>query len=253
MLLRREGSVAIVSLNRPEKLNALSARLERELDAAIASEELRSSRAVVLSAVGRAFSAGADVREMRGSSVAAVWGYYEALGEVYEHVASLPMPSVAAIHGYCLGGGLELALACDFRVADGTAVFGLPEVGIGILPSSGGTQRLVRLLGAARAKELLLLRDRFGAEEAERLGLVTLVVPEGSAEARALEIANELAQLPPLAVRVAKRAVDAVEGSSRDAALLIERLAYGMLAQTEDHAEATAAFEERRDPRFRGR
>jgi enoyl-CoA hydratase/carnithine racemase len=133
-------------------------------------------------------------------------------------------------------------------VADPSAVFGLPEVGIGIVPSSGGTYRLVRTVGAARAKELLLLRDRFGADEALGFGLVTVVVREGQATARAIEMGNELGTLPPLAVEVAKRAVDAAAGSSRDAGLLIERLAYGMLAQTEDHAEATAAFEERRDP-----
>jgi enoyl-CoA hydratase/carnithine racemase len=132
-------------------------------------------------------------------------------------------------------------------------VFGLPEVGIGIVPSSGGTHRLVRAVGTARAKELLLLRDRFGAEEALGWGLVTLVVPEGRAAARSLELAGELATLPALAVEIAKRAVDAAAESSREAGLLVERLAYGVLSQTEDHAEATAAFDEERDARFCGR
>ena len=251
--VRREGAVAVVTLNRPEKLNALSTSVEEGLAAALTSAEVRSSAAVVLTGEGRAFSAGADVNEMREQSVAAILAYYRETGEVYERVAALPMPAIAAIHGYCLGGGFELALACDFRVADETAVFGLPEVGIGIVPSSGGTHRLVRAVGPVRAKELLLLRDRLGAEEALGLGLLTLVVPEGQASTRAIELAAELAALPPLAVEVAKRAVDAAAESSREAGLLIERLAYGMLSQTEDHAEATAAFEERRDPRFRGR
>jgi enoyl-CoA hydratase/carnithine racemase len=251
--IRREGAVAVLTLNRPDKLNALSSAVEQGLDAAISSEEVTSSSTVVISGAGRAFSAGADVREMREQSVSSILGYYRTTGTVYERVASLRQPTIAAIHGYCLGGGFELALACDFRVADAAAVFGLPEVAIGILPSSGGLTRLVRTVGPARAKELMLLRDRFDAEEALRYGLVTAIVSEGSAEARAIEMGSELSQLPPLAVEVAKRAADAVADSSREASLLIERLAYAALSQTEDHAEATSAFEEKRDPGFRGR
>ncbi len=253
VLVRLEGPVAVLTLNRPEKLNALSTAVEEALEAALASDEVEASSAVVLTGAGRAFSAGADVHEMREQSAAAILEYYRGSGAVYERVAALRQPTIAAIHGYCLGGGFELALACDFRVADETGVFGLPEVGIGIVPSSGGTYRLVRAVGAARAKELLLLRDRFGAEEAVGIGLVTLVVPQGQALPRAIEIGGELAALPRLAVEVAKRAVDAAAESSREIGLLVERLAYGVLSQTADHAEATAAFEEKRDPRFRGR
>ena len=251
--VRREGAVAVLTLNRPEKLNALSTKVEEALGAALSTDEVGTSAAVVVAGAGRAFSAGADVHEMREQTAAAILEYYRETGAVYERVAALRQPTIAAIHGFCLGGGFELALACDFRVADEIAVFGLPEVGIGIVPSSGGTHRLVRAVGAARAKELLLLRDRFGAGEALGLGLVTLVVPEGRATARALEVASELAALPPLAVEIAKRAVDAAAESSREVGLFVERLAYGVLSQTEDHAEATAAFEEKRDPRFRGR
>jgi enoyl-CoA hydratase/carnithine racemase len=243
--VRREGPVAVLTLNRPEKLNALSTAVERALGDALGANEVQSSRAVVVAGRGMAFSAGADVHEMSEQTPSSILAYYRDAGQVYERVAALPMPTIAAIHGYCLGGGLELALACDFRVAEEAAVFGLPEVGLGIVPSSGGTHRLVRAVGAARAKELLLLRDRFGAEEALGFGLVTVVVPEGRADARAIEMAVELAGLPPLAVEVAKRAVDAAAESSREAGLLIERLAYGMLSQTAEHAEATAAFVER--------
>jgi enoyl-CoA hydratase/carnithine racemase len=250
--VRREGAVAVLTLCRPEKLNALSSAVEEALGATIDSEEVRSGAAVVVEGSGRAFSAGADVHEMREQSVGAILDYYRTTGEVYERVAQMRQPTIAAIHGYCLGGGFELALACDFRVADGTAVFGLPEVGIGIVPSSGGLTRLVRAVGAARAKELMLLRDRFDAEEARAVGLVTAVVPEGTASARAIEMGSELARLPPLAVEVAKRAVDAATTSSLEASLLIERLAYAALAQTQDHAEATTAFDEGRDPTFRG-
>jgi enoyl-CoA hydratase/carnithine racemase len=138
-------------------------------------------------------------------------------------------------------------------VADATASFGLPEVGIGIVPSSGGTMRLARLVGTSRAKELILLRDRFDAEDAHAYGLVTETVAEGKALERALELAERLASLPPLAVSVAKQTIDAMPESSREAALALERLAYGLLAQTEDAREAADAFAEKREPRFKGR
>ncbi len=244
--VRTEGSVAIVTLDRPEKLNALSSALESDLGAALGTAEVADARAIVIAGAGRSFSVGADVTEMRGQTPADILAYYRATGDVYERVSDLPMPTVAAIHGHCLGGGLELALACDLRVADATAVFGLPEVALGIVPSSGGLLRLVQAVGPARTKELVLLRERFGSEEAERAGLVTAVVPEGTALAGALEIARRLADLPATAVEVAKRAIDASAVSSREAALLIERLAYAALAQTSEHEQATAAFLERR-------
>src|SRR5207244_422934 len=157
---------------------------------------------------------------------------YRDSGRVYEQVAALPQPTLSAIAGYCLGAGLELALATDFRIADETAVLGFPEVGLGILPSSGGTLRLTRLLGPDRAKELVLLRDRLDAGEALGAGLVTEVVPAGAALRRALELGHRLAGLPPLAVSLAKQAIDAAPEVSREAGILIERLAYGLPAQT---------------------
>ena len=236
-------------LQRGEKLNALSTAVERELLAALESEEVRGSRCVVFTGSGRAFSAGADITELRDNDPDAVAAYYRETGDVYERIAALPQPTVSAIHGYCLGGGLELALATDFRVADETAAFGFPEVSLGIFASSGGTYRLVRLVGAARAKELLLIRPRFDAREALALGVVGEVVPEGKALERALEIAARLAELPALAVSVTKQAVDRIPESSREAAILIERLAYGMLAQTDEAHEAAEAFVAKRPPR----
>jgi enoyl-CoA hydratase/carnithine racemase len=239
---RRDGSVAILMLNRPEKLNALSTALEEELDAVVASDLVRESDIVVLAGEGRAFSAGADVTEMHDASPEAILSYYRRTGDVYERVAALSQPTIAAIHGYCLGGGFELALACDFRVADMASTFGLPEVALGILPSSGGTVRLVRAVGPARAKELMLLRDRFSADEAFDFGLVTLVVPDGQALVRAIEMAGELAQLPTLAVRLVKRTVDVLPEASREAGLMIERLGYVAMSQTPAHKEATSDF-----------
>jgi enoyl-CoA hydratase/carnithine racemase len=220
--------------------------MEEALAEALAHGEARDAGCVVLTGSGRAFSAGADVGELRARTPEAVFDYYAATGGVYEQLAALPPPTVSAIGGYCLGGGLELALATDFRIADETAVFGFPEVGLGILPSSGGTQRVTRLLGAARAKELILLQRRIDAHEALVWGLVSEVVGAGKALDRALALARELAELPRLAASVAKQAIDAVPDASRAAGIMLERLAYAMLAQTEDARASSAEFERRR-------
>jgi enoyl-CoA hydratase/carnithine racemase len=243
---RRTGDVAVLTLRRPEKLNAISTAVERALGEALDDDLVRTSRALVLAGEGRAFSAGADVTEFQDRDPGAIMAYYRDTGAIYERFAGLPVPTLAAIHGYCLGGALELALAADFRIAEETAVFGLPEVALGILPSSGGTHRLVRLLGTARAKELALLRERLDAGEALRLGLVTEVVPEGAALARAEELAERLAELPSLAVSLTKEAIDAMGESSREAALLVERIAYAALAQTDEARAGIEAFIRRR-------
>jgi enoyl-CoA hydratase/carnithine racemase len=238
----RDGDVCILRLSRPEKLNAISTAVERALHDALAGDEVRGSACVVLAGEGRAFSAGADITEFEDRSPEDVLAYYRETGGVYEELAALPQPTIAAIHGYCLGGALELALAVDFRIADETAVFGFPEVALGILASSGGLHRATRLLGPARAKELMLLGERFGAAEAHAAGVVTEVVPEGKALDRALELARKLAGLPREAVTITKQAIDAVAESPRDAALLVERLAYAALAQTEAARSAARDF-----------
>jgi enoyl-CoA hydratase/carnithine racemase len=240
----RDGEVAVLRLNRPEKLNAISSEVERALHKALVSKDVRQSAAVVVAGEGRAFSAGADISEFEGRSPEEVLRYYRETGGVYEELAALPQPTVAAIHGYCLGGALELALALDFRIADESAVFGFPEVSLGILASSGGLHRVTRLLGPARAKELFLLAERFGADDARRVGLITEVVEEGKALDRALEVAVRLAALPHDAVAVTKQAIDAASTSPREAALLIERLAYAALAQTGAARDAAADFGE---------
>ena len=243
--LERRGDVAVLTLTREEKLNAISTAMEAELGEALADGRVATSACVVVTGGERAFSAGADVNELADRDPEAIAAYYRSTGDVYERVAALPQPTVAAISGYCLGGGLELALACDFRVAAADAVFGLPEVEIGIVPSSGGTLRLVRLVGTARAKELVLLRDRVDADEARRLGIVTEVVPPGGSLERALELAERLAGLPRLAAATAKGAIDAMPDSSREAGLAIERLAYALLAQTAEAQDAVERFGKR--------
>jgi enoyl-CoA hydratase/carnithine racemase len=238
--IRREGPICVLGFRREEKLNAISTGVERAMLDALAGPEVQKSHCVVFTGDERAFSAGADLKEVRDERPAGIDAYYRDTGDVYERIAALPQPTFSAISGWCLGAGFELALATDFRVADETAVFGLPEVELGIVPSSGGTYRLVRALGPARAKELMLLRPRIDAAEAFRLGVVTELVPAGQALARTLELAEQVAALPPLAAAAAKQAANAIAESSREAGILLERLAYAALAQT---AEARAAGE----------
>ena len=230
------------AFRREEKLNAISTAVERAMLDALDDPELREARCIVFSGSERAFSAGADLLEERDEGPAGIDAYYRDTGDVYERIAALPQPTFSAISGWCLGAGFELALATDFRIADETAVFGLPEVELGIVPSSGGTYRLVRAIGPARAKELLLLKPRVEAAEAFRLGVVTEVVPAGQALARALELAEQVAALPPLAASAAKQAANAIAESGRDAGILIERLAYAALAQTDEARAAGEAF-----------
>jgi enoyl-CoA hydratase/carnithine racemase len=243
--IRRDEHVTVLTLQREEKLNAISSEMEAELLTAIEGDDVRESRCVVFAGAGKAFSAGADINEFRDSTPASIADYYSATGDVYEQIAALPMPTVAAIHSWCLGGAFELALAVDFRIADETATFGLPEVALGIIPSSGGTHRLVRMVGPAKAKELILLGRRFDAAEAEARGLVTEVVPAGKALDRALEVAHELAAHPPLAVQTAKQAANVMPEASREANMLIERLAYAALAQTPEAKQAVEEFTRR--------
>jgi enoyl-CoA hydratase/carnithine racemase len=232
----------LITFQREEKLNAISTAVERALLEALDGAEVRESRCVVFTGGERAFSAGADLKEEREESPSGIDAYYRDTGDVYERIAALPQPTFSAVSGWCLGAGFELALATDFRVADESAVFGLPEVELGIVPSSGGTYRLVRTVGPARAKELMLLRPRVDAAEAFRLGLVTELAPAGQALTRALELAEQVAALPPLAASAAKQAANAIAESSREGGILLERLAYAALAQTDEAKAAGQAF-----------
>jgi enoyl-CoA hydratase/carnithine racemase len=253
LLDRPADGVLRLTISNPAKRNALDHAI---LDAiAVALGELGDARALLLTGADGMFSSGYDIGGIPDDVFAEEAERLVAhpFAAALEALEGCELPTIAGLPGHTIGGGLELALACDLRVADTTATFGLPEVAIGIVPSSGGTHRLVRMLGTARAKELVLLRDRVDVEEAHRLGLVTETAPEGEALDRSLALAERLGELPPLAVAVAKEAIDAMAESSRAAGLGLERLAYGMLAQTEDAREAAAAFSEKRPPRFRGR
>ena len=240
--LERHEHACVVRLQRPAKLNAISEQVERELCDALESPEVRGASAVIFTGGEKVFSAGADLSETRDYGPEEILATYRATGDFAERVADLPQPTLSAIAGYCIGGGLELALASDFRIAEEGADFRFPEVALGILPSWGGTQRAVRLLGPARAKELILLRERVDARAALSLGLVTEVVGAGQGLQRALELAERLSGLPRLAVSVTKQVIDALPETSRSAGLGLERLAYGLLAQTDD---ATGRLTER--------
>jgi enoyl-CoA hydratase/carnithine racemase len=234
----RHGDVCLVRLQREAKLNALNAELAGELIALMASDAVTSSRVVVLAGSARAFSAGADLTEFTDPSPEENIRYYREQGRIWELLPALPQPSIAAIAGWAIGGGLELALSADLRVADETARFGLPEVSLGILPSAGGMSRLVRLLGTSRAKELILLGERFDAARALELGIVNRVVAAGQAEQAALEWAQKMAQQPQSALQVTRELIDRSAEMSLAASLAAERLAQGMLAQSAESYRA---------------
>jgi enoyl-CoA hydratase/carnithine racemase len=244
--VRLEGATAVLTFDRDEKLNAISTEMETELGQALDLPQVARSRCVVFAGSGRSFSAGADLSEPRDESLAGIEAYYRGSGAVYERIARLPQPSISAIHGYCLGGGLELALATDFRIADESAIFGFPEVEHGILPSSGGAHQHVRLVGAARAKELMLIRPRFSAAEAFAYNVVTEMVAAGNAVDRALELGARIAELPEPAVTAIKAAADLMVESSRETSVLLERIAYAALAQTDEARSAGGRWARRR-------
>ena len=234
----RHGDVCLVRLQREAKLNALSAELAAELIGAITSQDVATSRVVVVAGSPKAFSAGADLTEFTDPSPEETMRYYRDQGRIWELLPAIPQPSIAAITGWAIGGGLELALSADLRIADETARFGLPEVSLGILPSAGGMSRVVRLLGTARAKELILLGERFDAARALELGIVNKVVPAGEAETAALEWAQRMAEQPQTALQVTRDLIDRSGEMSLAGSLAAEKLAQGMLAHSAESYRA---------------
>lgn len=245
--------VALVTLDQPKALNALSYALLAELDAALAALDADPGcRAIVITGAGeRAFAAGADVRELSTETTASL---HEADPfSAVDRVATLATPTIAAVRGFALGGGCELAMACDMLVAGDDARFGQPEVLIGVIPGAGGTQRLARAVGKARAMELVLTGRRIDAAEADRLGLVTKVVPAAETVAQALALAATIASMPPLAVRAAKAAVSAAAELPLAAGIRHERDLFEALFRSEDQREGMAAFLDKRKATWTGR
>lgn len=255
VMLEHHGQVAIITLDRPGELNAFNYEALVRLGGIV--EEIRQNpqriRAVIVTGRGRAFSAGADLKERRTLNEQQVRRNVRAIREVFTAVEELPQPTIAAVNGYAFGGGFELTLACDFRFAVRDARMGLTEVSLGIIPGAGGTQRLPRLIGPARAKELILTARKITAEEALQYGLLSGMADDAEQLRRmALELANEIAANAPLAVYQAKYAIN--RGSSVDlhSGLEVEAQAYEMIIPTKDRAEALAAFADKRKPVFRG-
>jgi methylglutaconyl-CoA hydratase len=255
VLVDVEGGVAKVTLNRPGAANALSCELVGALGQAFARVRADDSvRAVILTGAGdKAFCAGADLKERRAMSLEETRSFLKSLRGVVDGVAAFPRPVIAALNGAAFGGGLELALACDLRVAADTAELGLVETRLGIIPGAGGTQRLARVAGLAVAKELILTGRRVGAARAKELGIVGDVVPAAELATAAARLAAELAAAGPLAVTQAKRALDGGLDLPMPEALAHERACYEVVLASADRDEGLAAFAEKRPPRFTGK
>ena len=252
--VRRHGHVAEIVLDRPEAHNALSTAMAGELAAACADVAAdRAVRAVVLSASGeKAFCVGADLKERNAFGDADLMRQRPVFRAAFGGVMDLPQPTVAAVFGFALGGGSEFALACDLIVADETAVFGLPEVTVGVVPGGGGTQTLVRRIGWSRAADLILTGRKVPAVEAYELGIVNRLVAAGQARDAALELAATIAGNSPVGTRAAKRALRLGAGVDLRAGLDIEDAAWRSVAFSGDRHEGVAAFNEKRTPEWPG-
>jgi len=252
ILVETRGRVGIIRLNRPQALNALNAQLNADLTAAIdAFEADETIGCVIVTGSEKAFAAGADIKEMSGKSHMDV--YREDFAASWDRVARMRKPVIAAVSGFALGGGCELAMQCDVVIAADTAKFGQPEIKLGVMPGAGCTQRLTRAIGKARAMELILTGRTIRATEAEAMGLVTKVVQAESTLDESLALAARIAAQPPVAVRAAKQAILRAQELSLSAGLDFERRAFFLLFASDDQTEGMAAFSEKRPPRWTGR
>jgi len=247
-----DDRVALVSLDRPDARNALSPEVMEELGGAIARfDEDDEVRCIVVAGSDEVFASGADIGVLAEREFSDAV-FHPAAG-FWKQVAECRTPLIAAVSGFALGGGCELALACDMIVASETATFGQPEITLGIIPGGGGTQRLARAVGKQRAMELILTGRRFDAEEGARIGVVNLVTKKRAWLDEALELAQRIAKRPPIAAKLAKQAVLAAEESGMSAGLESERRLYELAMATEDRVEGMQAFLEKRRPEFKGR
>ncbi len=256
VLYELSDGIATVTLNRPERMNALGKTMMSDLERVFFEFARRDEPrcVIVTGAGGRAFCAGADIKERAGTSPRSVATYLDLdrTRRLFRGIEQFERPTIAAIDGVALGGGLELALCCDLRIGSPAARLGLTELRLGAIPAAGGTQRLPRLIGEAKAKELLFLAEILPADEALRLGLLNRVVPSEQLLEEALGIARRIATLAPLATLFAKRAVNEGMQVGLDAGLEIERYAAAMLMETDDRKEGMSAFVEKRPARFVG-
>jgi enoyl-CoA hydratase len=254
LLLERRARVAIITINRPDKRNALNIKTREE--GAAVMEELRADDSVgvvVITGAGdKAFIAGADIAEFAGRT-ALTQRAVMVSRSLFNAIDTFPKPIIAMVNGYCLGGGCEVALACDIRIASENASFGQPEINLGIIPGGGGTQRLTRLVGEGKAMEMILTGEIIDARTAFAIGLVNHVVPLDQLEAKTMEIANRIADKGPIAVSLAKEAVKIASRSNLDEGLRREVDLFALCFSTEDKDEGVNAFLEKRKPAFKGK
>jgi len=255
LLCQKENGLAIITLNRPKELNALNSELLSELSSLldeIAVDE--SARVVIITGSGdRAFVAGSDVKEMQNKTSITVREFVLTNRKANEKIENLPKPVIAAINGYALGGGCELAMSCDFRIASENARFGQPEINLGIIPGAGGTQRLTRLIGMAKAKELIFTGDMIDAATALSLGLVHKVVPQASLINEAKALGTKLAAKSGPALARAKASINSAWQTTLDTGLDMEMQYFSLAFATEDQKEGMSAFIEKRTPQFKNK
>jgi enoyl-CoA hydratase/3-hydroxyacyl-CoA dehydrogenase len=256
LIVRYEPGIAWIILNRPERLNAINPKMIEELWKVldeIEQMDYDKVRVVIITGAGRAFSAGADVTGFMGATPVTIFKMSRKLQMLYDRLELLDRPVICGLNGYTLGGGLELAMACDIRIASETAELGQPEINLGFIPGAGGTQRLARHIGRDRAKELIFTGDRIPAREAERLGLVHKVVPPDKLEQELRALANKLAEKPPLALAMAKYAINFGIEAPQWVGMVLEAAEFGLLFSTEDVIEGVSSFLQKRRPQFKGR
>lgn len=254
IILEKENNVAIVKMNRPKALNALNSETLKELECVV--DEIANDEniyAVVITGEGKAFVAGADITEMKDLNTIEGRKFGILGNRVFRKIELLEKPVIAAINGFALGGGCELSMACDIRIASSKAKFGQPEVGLGITPGFGGTQRLARLVGQGMAKQLIFTADIIKAEEALRIGLVNSVVEPEELIETAMAMANKIAANAPIAVQLCKTAINRGLQADIDTGLMYEAEAFGACFSTEDQKEGMTAFVEKRDKCFKNR
>lgn len=253
LIVETEDHVALIRLNRPDALNALNSDLVRELaDALQEADRNDNIRAIVVTGSEKAFAAGADIKEMAEKTYADMFAT-NMFGDDFKRITGTRKPVIAAVSGYALGGGCELAMACDFIVCADTARFGQPEINLGIIPGMGGTQRLARLIGRSKAMDMVLTGRFMDAAEAERAGLVSRIFPAAKLIPEALAIARKIAEKSRLSVMAAKECVHRAEETSLDEGILFERRSFAALFSTEDQKEGMGAFMDKREPQFRDR
>jgi len=255
IIVKKEEAVGWITLNRPHRLNTLTSEMIDELHAALNDFEAdKEIRCIVITGAGdKAFSAGADVTAFTGLTPSTA-AEAAAKGQgLFSRLEKMGKPVVASLNGYALGGGLEMASACDFRLASENAELGQPETNLGLIPGWGGTQRLVRLIGLARAKEIIMLAGRISAEEAVKIGLVNKVVPRDKLHEETVVLAKKLAEGPPVALRLAKEALNFGTQVPLDIGLKLEAEAFGIVLSTKDVMEGVSAFMSKRKPEFKGK